>query len=369
MRRVAGVAAALAAVAIAASGCLGTGAAAPTTTCAGTARPSVALATRLDSPPPLSQARCLARSQSSIFGDDSWGAIPKQMHEVNPGIALWQARSLLYACNTCSDAVFSVTWMTRHHPDWILRTAGGDEIHPVGQPQKVLLNFSNYDYQDAWANRVVSALASEHWTGVDVIDANNDPQWTGVPEGLSANRAYALGEALQDVRAVVKTGGFRLAARNGPPSIVDVGQLNSTDLVGVDEGFADLKGAAWTQLFQYFKTAFDYRVGAIVWDDEPGLDRAQRVYGLASYFLIQDALSVYGAYNPLNPLYRISLGDRTDGVPEQQGAAWVRKFDTGSVAVNPSAQSVKVTLSGHADVTLPPGSAVILAGSRIISSW
>ncbi len=168
---------------------------------------------------------------------------------------------------------------------------------------------------------------------------------------------------------MVKTGGFRLAARNGPPSIVDVGQLNSTDLVGVDEGFADLKGAAWTQLFQYFKTAFDYRVGAIVWDDEPGLDRAQRVYGLASYFLIQDALSVYGAYNPLNPLYRISLGDRTDGVPEQQGAAWVRKFDTGSVAVNPSAQSVKVTLSGHADVTLPPGSAVILAGSRIISSW
>ena len=99
------------------------------------------------------------------------------------------------------------------------------------------------------------------------------------------------------------------------------------------------------------------------------MTRSERIYGLASYLLIQTALSVYGVRSPLNPLYRIDLGDKDDGEPVQQGAAWTRQYPSGSVAVNPSAISATVSLSGQPPLTLPPFSAVILAGERTVRSW
>ncbi len=106
-----------------------------------------------------------------------------------------------------------------------------------------------------------------------------------------------------------------------------------------------------------------------MWDDQTRLNRQQRVYGLASYYLVQDALSVYGVRDPLNPLYQLALGERTDGIPTQQGAAWVRDYPSGAVAVNPSATPQPVTFSGHPAMTLPPFSAVIWAGPHQTRSW
>ena len=117
-------------------------------------------------------------------------------------------------------------------------------------------------------------LGHEGWTGVNVIDADNDPDWDAVPVNPAGKpitpqvqRNY-LGHALEVTRAVIKTSGFRLAAQNGPPSIIDSGQINSTDSVSVGRGFAQLTGRPWTQLFDYFHVAFGYRAAPVVWDDD-----------------------------------------------------------------------------------------------------
>ncbi len=178
-----------------------------------------------------------------------------------------------------------------------------------------------------------------------------------------------LGIALQFVRAVVKTGGYRLTAMNGPDSIVNGDQINSTDGVSTGGGFARLTGAGWEQLYDYYYQAFVRRVPPFVWDDRPGgLTRAQRVYGLASYLLVQTSLSAYGAGNPLNPLYRTDVGDPNSGAPAQQGSAYVRQFTSGAVVVNPSGEPAHVTLSGGVALTVPPFAAVIRAGDTTIRS-
>lgn len=366
-------------IAVMATGCLGQGSAAPTSTCADTKRPAVALAVRLGVAPSKQRADCLARSQSAVFGNGGWGERPAEMLAINPTLQLWEARSLLYACNGCRAAVFSRTWMQQNHPDWILRTADGHEIHPIGHPDEILVDFANLDYQTLWGERVAHGLAHEGWTGVNVIDADNDPEWDGVPIDRSQDRAGLaitpgvrreyLRQALSVTRAVIKTSGYRLAAQNGPPAIVDYDQINSTDSVSVGKGFALLTGHAWTQLFDYFKVAFGLRAAPIVWDDREPLTASQRVYGLASYLLVQTQLSVYGVSNPLNSLYHLNLGDRDQGTPTQQGPAWTREYPSGDVAVNPSARPATVTFTGHPALTLPPFSAAILASTGTVRSW
>jgi hypothetical protein len=298
---------------------------------------------------------------------------------INPELQVWQSRSLLYACNSCADAVFTVTYMRRNHPDWILHTATGAEIHPDGDERMVLLDFHNINYLDLWAQRVVSALGKEGWTGVLVDDATNDPDWSGVPVDdtsssagqpitPSLQRAY-LAQALTFTRAVVKTTGFRLAALNPPPQIVDTFQINSTDSVSTGGGFALLTGDDWTELFDYYYQAFVRRVAPIVWDDQGSLDRSERVYGLASYLLVQTELSVYGARHPLSPLYRLNLGDKNDGTPTQQGTAWTRVYPSGEVAVNPAPATTTVKFTNGPTIDMPPFSAVIIAGSHTVQSW
>ena len=114
----------------------------------------------------------------------------------------------------------------------------------------------------------------------------------GRPITPQVQRNY-LGHALEVTRAVIKTSGFRLAAQNGPPSIVDSDQINSTDSVSVGRDLPLLTGPAWTQLFNYFHVAFGFRA-APVCGTTRAPDPTQRVYGLASYLLVQTALSVYG---------------------------------------------------------------------------
>ena len=129
-----------------------------------------------------------------------------------------------------------------------------------------------------------------------------------------------LGHALEVTRAVIKTSGFRLAAQNGPPSIVDSGQINSTDSVSVGAGFALLTGTAWTQLFELLprgvRVAGRRRSCGMT---SERLTHAQRVYGLASYLLVQTALSVYGVHGPLNPLYRDQPRRQDDGNTDPSG--------------------------------------------------
>ena len=108
----------------------------------------------------------------------------------------------------------------------------------------------------------------------------------------------------------------------------------------------------------------------MVWDDQRRLTRSQRVYGLASYLLVQTQLSVYGVRGPLNPLYQINLGDKDEGEPIAQGAAWTREYPSGDVAVNPSAAPAQGGLQRLSEPRpCRRSTAAILAGKRVIRSW
>ncbi|HEU0193160.1 MAG TPA: putative glycoside hydrolase [Gaiellales bacterium] len=369
-----------AAALLAAAACSGTPPPTPSA-CAGAVRPAVPLTIRLTRVPGQAQAVCIAKRYSSVFaGSDSWGKLPTQMKEVNPNIQLWLNRSLLYACDDCQDAVFSVAYIRRHHPEWIMHTATGEEIHPLGHPDKLLLDFTSYDYEVAWGERVVSELDQDGFTGVNVVDAGNLPLWDGVPVVRNrdvparvmddASRSRQLAKALSVVKAVLGyPNAYRLAAYNGPPDIVHPNQIDSVDAVQTGGGFAALDGAAWAELFNYFHVAFERRTGAVVWDDGQPMTADQRLYGLAGYLLVATPFSVYGpGSRPGDPLYRIPLGPADQGEPIEQDGAWVRDYENGSVAVNPGPSPVHVSMGAAGTVRLAPETAAISVGSRVIHS-
>jgi hypothetical protein len=252
-------------------------------------------------------------------------------------------------------------------------------VHPIGHPELTLLDYTSLEYQSAWAARMAEVLQHDGFTGVDVIDASNDPRWDGVPviENLDVPRRelderarrFQLGRALAVVRDVLKQHGFLLAAENGPPGVVLPNQINSTDAVSVGSGFATASGADWSTLFRYFHRAFRERVGALVWDEHRPLSERERVYGLASYLLVAGTpVAAYGvAADPSDPLYQVALGPPTDGEPVPQGQAWVRAYAGGTVVVNPALVPAVVELDGRR-LDLPPESAAIKDGDRLIRS-
>jgi Hypothetical glycosyl hydrolase family 15 len=378
MRR--GVNAAALALALLASGCLGGSAATvpPPPTCATSDPPAIALTIEPATAPGPARAACLAATYTNVVGSPSWGSVPKRFAAANPSVHTWQTRVLQYGftpCEDCPQPGLDLAQVRRDHPEWILRDASGAEVHPLDHPDWVLFDFGNVDFQAAWAANVVNDLSKGGWTGVELVDGGNQQEWSVPPidprTGVAmtdADRALYLAQALEVVRGGLKTNGFSVVADNGPATVVDSAQIASTDAVTLRAGFAGRAGIAWTTLFEYFAAAVDVHVGAWVQDIGP-LNPSERVFGLASYLLVSGPQSSYGVDEQVasDPLYRLNLGQPVD-VPIKQNGIWTREFDSGSVAVNPGALDVTVTLHTGGPITVPAGSAVIVVNGHIYSS-
>lgn len=367
--------AALAAV-LAAAACEGRSAATAPTACSGVRRPGVALALAPAAPPAFDRARCLGLQYAAVIGTLAWGDLPKTIRRTAPATAAWQQRSLLYACDRCGLAGFGLAWVRAHHPGWILHSVQGTEIHPHGHPGWVLLNFTDPKYQYAWGVHVRTSLAAGGWTGVDVIDADNDPDWSDTPVLPATGRAMTetqrrqkLADALALVRATLKIQGYSLMAENGPPDVIDFRQVNSTDAVSLRDGFAHLSDAEWATELRYYQHASGEGVGTYV-ADRPGLSRARAIYGLAAYLLV--AIPRDSAYvapsGPDDPIYAIRPGTppTTPAVPD--GGAWTRTYPNGVVAVNPSDLPATVTMGSAGSVTIAAHGAAIESGGDLLST-
>ncbi len=365
---------ALAVLAVAVS-CEGNSAATAPSACAGLRRPGVPLAYAPARPPSVARARCLGVQYTAVIGRLGWGRLPREIRRTNSGVAAWQQRSLLYACDRCGLAGFGLAWVRAHHPDWIMHSVQGTEIHPQDHPAWVLLNFTDPKYQDAWAVHVGKSLAAGGWTGVDVIDADNDPDWSDVPLQPSngqplteAKRRFDLAAALTLVRAALKLQGYSLLAENGPPDTIDFAQVNSTDAVTVRGGFARLSGSDWFTELDYYRHVAGWESGVYV-GDAPGLTSGQMLYGLASFLLV--AIPRDSAYvapgDPALPLYGVHLGTPPTTQPTATGGVWTRTYPNGVVAVNPSSSPATVTVGGAGAVTLGPHSAAIDAGGHLLT--
>jgi hypothetical protein len=352
--------------------CSGSGSSQPTepapVECASGQRPAVALLLDAQRQPLPGRAACLARTYTNIIGAPAWDDLPVEVAKVSDSVFTWQRRVLQYgfdACAQCPQPGLDVDEVREAHPEWILRDAAGNEVHPAANPDWVLFDFSNVDFQAAWTAAVTEDLAGTRWTGIDIVDASNQPNWsgqpvdplTGKPMTESDRRTY-LAQALSVVRAGMKTSGFSLVAHNAPAAIVDSGQIASTDAVTVGAGFARLVSPAWDVLFAYFQTAVDAHVGAWV-EDRGTLDLSQRVFGLASYLLVSGPRSSYAVDSGTeDEIYDLSLGEPLD-VAALQGFVWLRPFASGYVAVNPTVADGRATLADGTVISVPAGGAVI----------
>jgi hypothetical protein len=344
--------------------------------CAGLRRPGVPLAFASARTPTLARARCLGVQYTAVIGRLSWGSLPSVIRNLDSSVAAWQERSLLYACDRCGLAGFGLTWVRNHHSGWILHSPQGTEVHPQQHPDWVLLDFTDPKYQYAWALHVRKSLGAGGWTGVDVIDADNDPDWSDSPIDpatgelmTEGHRRHDLARALTLVRATLKIQGYSVLAANGPPSVVSFDQVNSTDAVSLRDGFARLSGAAWTSELSYYRHVAGWESGTYV-GDRPGLTRAQILYGLASFLLV--AIPRDSAYVPPtsadSPLYAIHPGTAPTTPPTADGAVWMRTYPNATVAVNPSDFPATVTMGSAGPVTLGPRSAAIDAGGHLLTS-
>ena len=348
--------------------------------CPAAADVGVPLAIRLPArptldPPPI----CPLVSYSAVFATAAWGAMPKQLRAADPDVQVWQERSLLYSCDRCDAAAFRLPWIRGHHPEWILRTADGAEIHPDEHPGWVLLDFGDADYQSAWSLRIQQSLTDGGWTGVDVADAGNEPEWSGTPvdprtgaELEPDDRATYLAQALSLVHAAMRTQGFFLLAQNGPPGIVEPAQINSADALTAGTGFARLRGAAWTGLL-----GTTFRCSASAWprssfETEPdpgpktGRLRAGRIPARRDASGRLRPRARHRRHAALRP--RPGRPD-PDVLAEQVGEAWTRTYPHGAVAVNPSDLPTGLSLGTAGPITLPPGGAAIAVGSRLVTSY
>ena len=201
-------------------------------------------------------------------------------------------------------------------------------MHPVEHADWVLLDFSDPKYQYAWALHVRNSLAAGGWTGVDVIDADNDPDWSDTPidpatgEPMTeAHRRRYLAQALTLVRAALKIQGYSLLADNGPPAIVELrpGQQHRRGQPP-RRVRPPLPGTRGTPSCASTPHVAGWESGTYV-ADRPGLSRAQMLYGLASFLLV--AIPRDSAYvaptSADSPLYAIQPGTAPTTPPTDAG--------------------------------------------------
>ena len=332
--------------------------------------PKTALAVRPATEPVGDQLDCDIRAYTNFVAPSSWTNMAHAVTATGTGDHAWQERILLWGyppCSGCVDPVLDLKEVMRDHPDWILRNLAGQPVHPLSHPGWVLYDFGNVDFQTAWANAMVAKLQSEGgWSGIDIADAGNDPDWTTEPIDpqtgkvmTNDDRIRYLAQALTLVTNVMHISGYNLIAQNGPPSIIEPDQIGSTDGVSVDDGFVGREGASWVELFNYFQEAVTRYVGAWVWDDQRQLTKDEAIFGLASYMLVSGPLSTYGVhYQDSNPIYQIDPG-APDAPATAINGVYVRAFAGATVAVNPGSTKQTVQLPTMGKVTIEPGEALI----------
>ena len=230
----------------------------------------------------------------------------------------------------------------------------------------MLLDFGDAGYQGAWSLRIQQSLTDGGWTGVDVADAGNAPEWSGTPvdprtgaELEPDDRATYLAQALSLVHAAMRTQGFFLLAQNGPPEH----RRARPDQLGRRPHRGDGVRAPARRGMDRASFGTTSRCSASAGRrscSRPAPDPGERrdVYGLAGYLLVATPEGAYGLApgTAVTPLYDLDLGaPDPDVLAEQVGEAWTRTYPNGAVAVNPSDLPTELSLGAAGTITLPAG--------------
>jgi hypothetical protein len=288
------------------------------------------------------------------------------------------------------------------HPSWFLTTRDGARIQERGYPYLFMADVGNAGYQRDWAANVVRLLRRGPWDGVFMDDVNTSPR----PEAGSAviaryptDRDYeaAVRSMLAYVGPKIHATG-KLAIANmgdwaGHPAVVR-SWLSYVD-GGMDEKFVKWapqpglgyrSGRQWLSQEREVLTTESAGKQFLAVTDASRRDSRAQLYGWASLLLVADGRASYlasdsytGAEQQLGA-YGARLGAPVDGMTEGPGGVFRRLFARGLVVVNPTMQTVRVSLGGAfsgsgvtraSAVTLGPERGLVLVGvrSRAAAHW
>ena len=270
--------------------------------------------------------------------------------------------------------------LVRSNQQWFATDSGGGRINWNGYAGHWQMTVWDAGYQQAWVDSVLSEATNDSWDGVL---ADNDMYNLGVYNGAvvagtSSQAASdskirgALGDLITKAGTALRSHGKILVpnisdARREPGRWTSHARFGG----GMEENFISWGTGSNEQVWDYSPDAWQAQINEL---NGPGLvlaithaasgDHTRSLYGYASSLLSGDG-NVY--WTPtVGSSYRspetiaeqsIALG-APSGAATRQGSAWVRRFATAFVAVNPTLSTVTVT-TPSGSVSLAPRSGLV----------
>ena len=297
-----------------------------------------------------------------------------------PGVA--GAIAALQRASAATWRRFGLPWIREHHPDWILHTADGAEIHPEEHPGLGAARLRRRRTIRA-PGRCASSRASPRRMDGRRRGRRGQRRPTGRERRSTRapartiepdDRATYLAQALSLVHAAMRTQGFFLLAQNGPPEIVEPTQINSADALTAGTGFARLPRRRVGDAAALLPSGAARARRGVRLRGRPRPGREARRLRAGGVPPRRDAAgartaSRQGAAPSRRSTTSTWARPDPDVLAEQVGEAWRRTYPEGAVAVNPSDLPTVLSLGQAGTITLPPGGAAIAVGSRLVTSY
>jgi hypothetical protein len=301
------------------------------------------------------------------------------MAATQPGV------SLVYQSGTCVNAKWDagVPYPVARANGWLVKDASNAFVTNRSFPDCYVADVGNAAYQAEWTRRVGRYLASIGADGVYIDDVLGDiAQVTGTYptkypnqaswEDAMASFVASVGSALKSRRVYVLVNAHKWIA--GHPR-TDDGSLEAAWWRRLAPSVSGLHSEYWLQ--DPTNTSRLRGLGPEWWNHWDGWQRLVRVaqsngadfvgytegsitntramrYGKASFLLDWDGggggfiYSATDAADPWNVAWTTDIGRPTAAKVSLGGGAWMRRFQRGTVIVNPTTSTLTFTVDGTA---------------------
>jgi hypothetical protein len=319
----------------------------------------------------------------------------RRMHELkaqNPELKVLVYKNLAYsAAKPSATAPPSTGVSTNEAPSsWYLLNTAGQRVLPNGFTWMSAMDVGNREYQERWANNVISELESQGWDGVFMDDVNPTIKYAYTPSSVAkyptdATYSAAMESAVSYIGPRIQARG-KLAIANFSCWAEYHNQLNGwlSYLSGaLDEMFVKWGSKAgegyrpegqWKE--QVEEASYAAAHGKIFLGFTQGAEgevQAAR-YGYASLLLGADSAASYSfipnySAEAWMPEFEYQIGEPTGAYRKDASGVYMREFTNGLVVVNPSTATRTVKFGGSysgsgltdaTEATMAPDTALVL---------
>jgi hypothetical protein len=317
------------------------------------------------------------------------------LHRANRRLTILMYQAVMHSATTDPAGMTTCTPYAAdaaQHPDWFLRSAGGNRVSDRSYPSDFLMNVGNRAYRRACAAHALALARRGGFDGIYLDGVNTSLRWL-VPAGVSVPQYRSLSAWLGAMYGLLSTLGgathaqrMRVVANIGGSTVKrGLWQRWTTPLDGSEEESWTDGGSGLGQQVPFWST----KLADVAWSEAHGklalvhsynTTEAGNTYGLASMVLVAAGATSYSTSNLVSteswyPEYSAAqqLGPARGHYARSAGA-YVRAFARGIVVVNPTLHSVRSirlggTYSGSGlrrvrSVSLRPTSGLILLSSH-----